>query len=408
MARDTDESKASTLPDPELNPLLNPLLAAHMGRWAEVYFTSPPEKRGQAIAELLRELEKNSTSESVSAPPAHDENIPARVEKHSEELPLLSSLAAADEPAPICGSCGHTNSALQRFCGMCGKPLTNSPEGYASQVAEAEPIAAVSWCESESPLEGGRDWREKEYEVESTADSDFAVEDHPLRSLREQSPEDFGILSEYRAGSVPRSYRIYAGVVLAILLTLVAYMAWRGNAAFWNSRTAPLAPPQAVPRQQTESPAATSAPEQRRPAMNAMPADAPASPSPQTRNSTATRSQEDETTEAGPAPQTLPVNSRSSTLGLDPIGSAELATAEKYLNGSPGMARDSQQAATWLWKAVAKQNLAATMLLSDLYLRGDGVPKSCDQARLLLDAAARKGGAAAAERLRHLAAFGCQ
>jgi len=82
--------------------------------------------------------------------------------------------------------------------------------------------------------------------------------------------------------------------------------------------------------------------------------------------------------------------------------------AEKYLNGGPGAARDSRQAATWLWKAVGKKNLTATMLLSDLYLRGDGVPKNCDQARLLLDAAGRKGATAAAERLRNLQAFGCQ
>jgi hypothetical protein len=40
-------------------------------------------------------------------------------------------------------------------------------------------------------------------------------------------------------------------------------------------------------------------------------------------------------------------------------------------------------------------------------MRGDGVSKSCDQARLLLDAAARKGARAAAERLRNLPAFGC-
>jgi TPR repeat protein len=89
-------------------------------------------------------------------------------------------------------------------------------------------------------------------------------------------------------------------------------------------------------------------------------------------------------------------------------GSEELAIAERYLNASPGGARDTRQASTWLWKAVAKQNLAATILLSDLYLRGDGVTKSCDQARLLLDAAARKGGTAAAQRLRNLQAFGCQ
>ena len=66
---------------------------------------------------------------------------------------------------------------------------------------------------------------------------------------------------------------------------------------------------------------------------------------------------------------------------------------EKYLNAGPGTARDSHQAAMLLWKAVAKQNLTATLLLSDLYLRGDGVSKSCDQARLLLDAAAERAQA---------------
>jgi TPR repeat protein len=57
---------------------------------------------------------------------------------------------------------------------------------------------------------------------------------------------------------------------------------------------------------------------------------------------------------------------------------------------------------------MAKQNAAATLMLSDLYLRGEGVPKNCDQARLLLDAAARKGEPAAAERLRSLPSYGCQ
>lgn len=107
-------------------------------------------------------------------------------------------------------------------------------------------------------------------------------------------------------------------------------------------------------------------------------------------------------------PRIVPVTATAPTLAATQGGSEELANAEKYLNAGPGMTRDTQEGARWLWKAVAKQNLTATFLLSDLYLRGDGVPKSCDQARLLLDAAARKGVTAAAERLRHLQAFGCQ
>ena len=58
MSTKTDHPDGpSILPEPELNPLLNPLLGQHMGRWAEVYFTSPPEKREQAVTELLHELQ---------------------------------------------------------------------------------------------------------------------------------------------------------------------------------------------------------------------------------------------------------------------------------------------------------------------------------------------------------------
>jgi TPR repeat protein len=70
--------------------------------------------------------------------------------------------------------------------------------------------------------------------------------------------------------------------------------------------------------------------------------------------------------------------------------------------------RDSSEAATLLWKAVRKQNTTAAVLLSDLYARGDGVPRSCDQARLLLLAAAKRGSPQAAEQLRQLESHGCQ
>jgi TPR repeat protein len=89
-------------------------------------------------------------------------------------------------------------------------------------------------------------------------------------------------------------------------------------------------------------------------------------------------------------------------------GGEELALAQRYLNGTNGQGRNSAEAAKWLWKAIAKHNAEATLLLSDLYLRGDGVSKNCDQARVLLDTAALKGVKDAGERLRHLQAFGCQ
>jgi hypothetical protein len=45
------------LPNPLLNPMINPLLGRNLGRWANVYYTTPAEKREQAVFELLRELE---------------------------------------------------------------------------------------------------------------------------------------------------------------------------------------------------------------------------------------------------------------------------------------------------------------------------------------------------------------
>jgi TonB family protein len=56
VAREQAPVPADELADPELNPLLNPVLEQNMGRWAQVYLTSPPEKRPQAVADLLREL----------------------------------------------------------------------------------------------------------------------------------------------------------------------------------------------------------------------------------------------------------------------------------------------------------------------------------------------------------------
>jgi hypothetical protein len=56
-ARDDDPNLDDILPDPRLNPMINPRLGKNLGRWAKVYYTTPPEKRDQAVLELVRELE---------------------------------------------------------------------------------------------------------------------------------------------------------------------------------------------------------------------------------------------------------------------------------------------------------------------------------------------------------------
>jgi hypothetical protein len=87
-------------------------------------------------------------------------------------------------------------------------------------------------------------------------------------------------------------------------------------------------------------------------------------------------------------------------------GKSELAAALAALRGANGI-RDSSKAARLLWAAVANNNSAAEVVLADLYLRGDGVTKSCEQGRVLLVAASRSGDVQASEKLGVLYRNGC-
>src|ERR1700757_4105168 len=99
LAFPAKKSEEDQLPAANLNPLLNPVLGAHMGRWAEVYFTSPPERREEAVLDLLRELEgetppKNETAPSKQAQAPQQqpaETHPRRVTDVNEEPQALTS-----------------------------------------------------------------------------------------------------------------------------------------------------------------------------------------------------------------------------------------------------------------------------------------------------------------------------
>ena len=60
-----------------------------------------------------------------------------------------------------------------------------------------------------------------------------------------------------------------------------------------------------------------------------------------------------------------------------------------------------------LWTAVANGGRSAEVALGERYAKGDGVPQSCTQARVLLQAAANKGSAEAKKKLQQLADNGC-
>ena len=383
------------MPPAELNPLINPLLAENMGRWAEVYFTSPPENREQAVLDLLRELE---------------------AEKSRRETTLASELSAVS-PLIRCRNCGHDNPAVNKFCGMCGADTASEDAGTAGY--SKAPISHDTRSNSPSEPESER-WKERS----SSYDEPVAPR-HELslfQAYRETESDDAE--QDWNFEPAPSSsYRGYIGAVLAILILGLGYFAWRGmqnsqtshdiSAPPPASASAPSSTTQPPTGNQTAPPPKVDHPEATAPLITnpeTAPADtrneAPSEPAanapsaakaevPQPRLSVPK-------TSAGNEREVLPEST------ADKWGAEELSMAQRYLNGASGQRRDPAEAAKWLWKSIAKHNGQATLLLADMYLRGDGVSKNCDQARVLLDSAARKGVNGAGQRLRNLQAFGCQ
>jgi hypothetical protein len=416
VSQPTDEPDVTILPEPDLNPLMNPLLAKHMGRWAEVYFTTPPEKRAEAVSELVRELTRNSPTVDITTPPSHTNED--RIDEAPQDFPdqlVIGKPFAQQTATLICGSCGSGNSAAQRFCGMCGAPVTFSEESDSQEIAQEAPVNARVWDTAEGSVLNRADTTATDSTPGFYAhDEDFAASEKLPVSSTGWRPTEFHSLMQYEPEPTPRNYRIYVGLAVVAVLASLVYITWRSNTTLWSSGAAPAALPEAAPapsgEAQTAAPAksaeaATTLPN---PANDSPPARPATAPLPQKQKQPSQSAENDRGLRSRFGPAIIPAAANSSAIAPEQSGSEELATAEKYLNAGPGMGRNSPQAVAWLWRAVAKQNLTATMLLSDLYLRGDGVAKSCDQARLLLDVAARKGRAAAAERLRNMQAFGCQ
>ena len=85
----------------------------------------------------------------------------------------------------------------------------------------------------------------------------------------------------------------------------------------------------------------------------------------------------------------------------------DTSAAREAANAAPGAdemsraknASDSAAAAAWLWKATAKGNPDAPVQLANMYINGEGVPRSCEQAMVLLKTAAAKENALARNRL---------
>ena len=428
MSPETEHSEEpSTLPPPQLNPLLNPLLAENMGRWAQVYFTSPPEKRDEAVHELLRQLEAEHATHSPAVAVASSAYTGAS-SKASSAAAVVSSSAPATELAPSpastdssrespghntlvrCLACGRKNPSTQRFCGLCG--TRQGEEKPALDQDDLRGDLPTEDVQTDSPRSDPRNDR-RGHDIYAPSVYEPSVNTNDLSLFQSIGGANYYDEDADQIFSTPGSsgsFRIYVFFVVAIFLGTIAYLAWRSGQPSQARHTESSSPPSITEQASDSAPVPSSpskadVPDRTAPTENATNSSEHAAPKPN-RNRKEARSQPDKPVAA--AQRSAMPETNTPTSALAGGGADELAVAQGYLNGTNGQGRNSAEAAKWLWKAIAKHNANATFLLSDLYLRGEGVSKNCDQARVLLDTAALKGVKGAGERLRHLQAFGCQ
>ena len=153
------------------------------------------------------------------------------------------------------------------------------------------------------------------------------------------------------------------------------------------------------------SPGATSAPAAAQttpPPSEASTPPKPAAAPPPAAQNTPAASKSQTTTQAATA---SPKPDRKADKGADDTAAAKATAGSDELTKARN-ASDSAAEAAWLWKATAKGNPDAPVMLADMYMKGDGVPRSCEQAVVLLKTAAEKENARARNRLASMYATG--
>jgi len=173
-------------------------------------------------------------------------------------------------------------------------------------------------------------------------------------------------------------------------------------------------PAKSEPSTTNQSPASNNPqPNPSRPTASSAPATVPAVPEPQVQGQTPP-------SQPGPGQQSsTPGGTGSATNATEvakneppkPLDAPPPKPATKPQPGQAELAKaldasDSAAAAAWLWKSTSRGNPEAPVRLADMYIKGKGVPRSCEQALVLLRSAAVKPNAPARNRLAALYANG--
>jgi hypothetical protein len=371
--QEPEESKRSSsapLCNARLNPLLNPLLAKQLGRWAHIYYTAPVEKRAAAVEQLVLQLEAESAKiegtgnpavvGSASAEPVEPDALPSSVLLRKETLDSPAEVHPLIELEPIMEPAPPTGPAY----------LNTADVGQSSPGSDIE--STLFAPETERPVEP--DYPSfRELSAVSAAAIDHSGIPHPAFSSAYSSMRRLLVAASLVlvvGAAVWIATRRTANHIAHTPTSAQATVPAGNSHAPRSSAMLPHTPPAAAP--ESQSPEASKPVIQAESAKKSPPSGRPILPTPiLTTPILAAKITSVETNPAGESPD------------------AELSAGLRYLQGD-GVERDSEEAARHLWKAVGKKNESALVLLAGLYAKGDGVAKDCDQARILILAASRQ------------------
>ena len=105
-------------------------------------------------------------------------------------------------------------------------------------------------------------------------------------------------------------------------------------------------------------------------------------------------------------PAASPQTSEATENSANPLLVGRQSSRKNFAGARAGRGRSAL--ARQLWSALSAGDSSAEVPLAQLYLTGDGVPRNCEQARVLLRAASKNGNIEALEQLRKLNKRACK
>lgn len=210
-----------------------------------------------------------------------------------------------------------------------------------------------------------------------------------------------------------RKRRVWLTIAAALVFVALAAVQWRSqitrNSRFMQQRINQITAGGEAEANKTASAAPADPIDLNNPPSHSSPTESQAKPQPQTAAANASAP----ITTGNESPMaTKPTTPPPTTAHVQPAPTQEEPDTGEFTG--PG-AREMMRAkyaktplvrSVWLWKATAKGNPDAPLQLADLYIAGEGVPRSCEQGMVLLKTAALGKNALACNRLASLYSTG--